>query len=406
MTARRRSSTAWTDDQTLRREAVLHGETMAANVRKGQDEALIAWAKQNGLLIKADRSGPWGNPFVIGPDGDRLTVIRKFREYRLPALLPRLPELAGKVLACWCYPLPCHCDVLIEALKPGPKRSRADSKREKPMTTERQRLLCTLAGQVVEKAGNISLEEINQLLAEQGHPSANWAELTTALERSQRTLEQKIRRNLSEMAAMTAVSQVAVDLGAAGDDPMGEVLERAGFPSERLHTAPLGPTVEEKRLLEAVAREELALLHEGQPPDPDAQVSFAAKALLARSRTEPALQTAVVAQALRYAAETAHINALITGEMKPEHDKPGMIRVRAMLDLCRGLATAPVVRDMAEARRSREIDQALAKGQALPDIHKVMVAQMQADPQLQKEAIRDLAKEMLEEMIVLEGLAA
>ena len=108
---------SWTADQIARRDAVLRGETVVASLRKGQDEALRAWAQERGLLVRADRSGPWGNPFVIGRDGDRLTVIRLFREHSLPALLPRLPELAGKVLACWCYPLPCHCSVLIEALE-------------------------------------------------------------------------------------------------------------------------------------------------------------------------------------------------------------------------------------------------------------------------------------------------
>jgi hypothetical protein len=25
---------------------------------------------------------------------------------------PRMPELKGKILVCWCKPLPCHGDVL------------------------------------------------------------------------------------------------------------------------------------------------------------------------------------------------------------------------------------------------------------------------------------------------------
>ena len=90
---------------------------MVASLRKGQDEALIAWGEAERPPDQGRPQRAWGNPFVIGPDGDRLTVIRLFREHSLPALLPRLPELAGKVLACWCYPLPCHCDVLIEAIK-------------------------------------------------------------------------------------------------------------------------------------------------------------------------------------------------------------------------------------------------------------------------------------------------
>ena len=62
------------------------------------------------------RPSPWGNPFKIGRDGDRSTVIQKYRTWLLtqPSLLARIPELRGKVLGCWCAPLPCHGDVLAQ----------------------------------------------------------------------------------------------------------------------------------------------------------------------------------------------------------------------------------------------------------------------------------------------------
>lgn len=43
----------------------------------------------------------WGNPFRLGRDGDRDTVIAKYREYLLsrPDLLAALPELKGKFWA-------------------------------------------------------------------------------------------------------------------------------------------------------------------------------------------------------------------------------------------------------------------------------------------------------------------
>lgn len=58
--------------------------------------------------------GPWGNPFVIGCDGDRAEVIERYERYLLesPGLLARLYELKGKTLGCWCAPQPCHGDVL------------------------------------------------------------------------------------------------------------------------------------------------------------------------------------------------------------------------------------------------------------------------------------------------------
>lgn len=58
----------------------------------------------------------WSNPFVIGKDGNREQVIEKFRAHLLasPELLEALPELSGKVLGCWCSPLACHGEVLVE----------------------------------------------------------------------------------------------------------------------------------------------------------------------------------------------------------------------------------------------------------------------------------------------------
>jgi len=58
----------------------------------------------------------WANPFRIGKDGTREEVIEKYKQRLLnsPVMLKRLGELKGKVLGCWCAPLPCHGDVLAE----------------------------------------------------------------------------------------------------------------------------------------------------------------------------------------------------------------------------------------------------------------------------------------------------
>lgn len=61
------------------------------------------------------RPSKWGNPFVIGPDGSREDVIRKFEFYLLQSeLFTQLSELAGKDLICWCAPEACHGDVLLK----------------------------------------------------------------------------------------------------------------------------------------------------------------------------------------------------------------------------------------------------------------------------------------------------
>ena len=62
--------------------------------------------------------GRWGNPFVVGKDGTREEVIAKHKAWLLSPeneeLMNQIHELKGKVLGCWCAPLPCHGDTLAE----------------------------------------------------------------------------------------------------------------------------------------------------------------------------------------------------------------------------------------------------------------------------------------------------
>lgn len=67
--------------------------------------------------VYVGRPGPFGNPFVIGRDGDRDAVVDKFRELveaqdLFKAMIRR--ELKGKDLICHCKPERCHADVLLE----------------------------------------------------------------------------------------------------------------------------------------------------------------------------------------------------------------------------------------------------------------------------------------------------
>jgi hypothetical protein len=72
--------------------------------------------------IKITRPSKWGNPYVIGKDGNREEVIAKYRTWIKcqPHLLRALPELDGQTLGCVCKPLPCHGDVLRELLREIP----------------------------------------------------------------------------------------------------------------------------------------------------------------------------------------------------------------------------------------------------------------------------------------------
>lgn len=68
--------------------------------------------------VYVGRPTKWGNPFKIDAKHSREDVVREFRVY-VTGLLNNgtgypLRELRGKHLVCWCAPLPCHADVLLE----------------------------------------------------------------------------------------------------------------------------------------------------------------------------------------------------------------------------------------------------------------------------------------------------
>lgn len=70
-------------------------------------------------LVRIGRGTPWGNPYRLAPGADegiRRQVIDKYGRWldQQPELLAALPSLAGKALACYCWPLACHGDLLAE----------------------------------------------------------------------------------------------------------------------------------------------------------------------------------------------------------------------------------------------------------------------------------------------------
>jgi len=73
--------------------------------------------------VYVGRPSKWGNPFKIGEDGTRGDVIIKYHSRILNILMFQdtryLEDLKGKDLVCWCSPLPCHADVLLELANKG-----------------------------------------------------------------------------------------------------------------------------------------------------------------------------------------------------------------------------------------------------------------------------------------------
>ena len=61
--------------------------------------------------VYCGRGSLYGNPFVIGKDGDRDEVCDKFEREVLPTL--DVTALRGKDLVCFCKPQRCHCDAIL-----------------------------------------------------------------------------------------------------------------------------------------------------------------------------------------------------------------------------------------------------------------------------------------------------
>lgn len=74
--------------------------------------------------IYVGRPSKWGNPYNMKDwevrgyiRNSRERVIELYRQYLTfhPELVVAAKaELKGKDLVCWCAPLPCHADILLE----------------------------------------------------------------------------------------------------------------------------------------------------------------------------------------------------------------------------------------------------------------------------------------------------
>lgn len=75
----------------------------------------VVHCKKAPFDVYVGRPSKWGNQFAIGKDGSREDVIRKHKESLTPEMIAEIKaELKGRILGCWCHPLPCHADTLAE----------------------------------------------------------------------------------------------------------------------------------------------------------------------------------------------------------------------------------------------------------------------------------------------------
>ena len=88
-----------------------------------RDMSKVVHCKKEKYDVYIGRPSKWGNPFEIGVHGTREQVIEMYKNWILnnPNLLRSLHELKGKVLGCWCSPLACHGDVLLELVSRLPE---------------------------------------------------------------------------------------------------------------------------------------------------------------------------------------------------------------------------------------------------------------------------------------------
>jgi hypothetical protein len=73
----------------------------------------VVHCKKDAYDVYIGRGSKWGNPYVIGKDGNREEVIAKY-EKSLTNHAEIRSKLKGKTLGCWCKPKKCHGDILLE----------------------------------------------------------------------------------------------------------------------------------------------------------------------------------------------------------------------------------------------------------------------------------------------------
>jgi len=114
--------------------ALIHDSNPFPNLTKVKREPKLlnrarGYQRTDNIII-IDRSSPWGNPYVMGEDGDRNEVcdkhivwlnewIKNKKEIIVNGfsnkwVVENINKLRGKDIACWCDPLRCHGIPLIE----------------------------------------------------------------------------------------------------------------------------------------------------------------------------------------------------------------------------------------------------------------------------------------------------
>ena len=98
------------------------------NLREWMEDDNNVYVGRGGVVFIDKKRFPpkpsiFANPYKVGKDGNREEVIIKYKDYILEKikndskLKEELLNLKGKNLGCWCNPLSCHADVLLEIIE-------------------------------------------------------------------------------------------------------------------------------------------------------------------------------------------------------------------------------------------------------------------------------------------------
>jgi len=83
----------------------------------------VVHCKKEPYDVYIGRFSIFDNPSVIGIDGNRDEVLKKYQKYFQNRIAndvnfrKKILELNGKTLGCWCKPKTCHGDIIIDWLK-------------------------------------------------------------------------------------------------------------------------------------------------------------------------------------------------------------------------------------------------------------------------------------------------
>lgn len=94
----------------------------------GVEKTVVVNKNYKDFDVYIGRGSKFGNPYYIGKDGDRNQVIDLYRDWFLmmlkdPIFKRDVLALKGKRLGCFCKPLACHGDVIVEYLENIPDSS-------------------------------------------------------------------------------------------------------------------------------------------------------------------------------------------------------------------------------------------------------------------------------------------